>query len=69
MRRTFSLVKKDQNFTQLKNQVDKLDLEPVGDITDRLPSAKRYLPKALNQIVNEFETNLQVHQSCRNGSY
>ena len=48
LRRIFSLVHKDSNFAQLKNQVDQLAFDP-----DEATSENK-LPMALAEIVNEF---------------
>ena len=48
LRRIFSLVQKDSNFAQLKNQVEKLEF-------DRSAEQFGHLPKALMQAAYEFE--------------
>ena len=53
LRRIFSLVHKDSNFAQLKNQVDQLEFDSDEAMSESL------LPKALNQVVYEFEKHRQ----------
>ena len=53
LRRTFSLVQKDSNFAQLKNQVEKLQFDQESGSDNGVG----YLPKALYQLVNEFQNH------------
>ena len=53
LRRIFSLVQKDSNFAQLKNQVDKLEF-------DRSAEQIGPLAKALMQTAYEFEKHKQI---------
>ena len=63
LHRTFSLVQKDSNFTQLKNQMDKLSQldkmvdEFNDDDEDEYEEGHHlgYLPSSLKEIILEFE--------------
>ena len=57
LRRIFSLVQKDSNFAQLKNQVDKLEF---NEDYEAEMDKSGYLPKALAQLVYEFESHKQI---------
>ncbi len=57
LRRIFSLVQKDSNFAQLKNQVDMLEFD--DDECDQYG----YMPKALHQSIHEFEQHFLIKKS------